>query len=205
LSGFGALLSHPDSFKETAPTITLGLSFPVDGLHTIIANRADDLQSVWEPLLDAGILPLLCDSVKLVKSDEVMGSLCNMATFLLLAIPREGAREYLGRLPRAIAGVIKARPPMLPGRAAELRYEMAWLSEELLADYQSWGICSSLKRLTRGKDPQTVSAAEQLMLIMDKGTQVRSALLRVLLICGKMSGRQSSCRNVGDVVYVCSL
>ncbi len=119
------VLSHPDSFKETAPTITSGLSFPVDGLHTIMAKRTDDLETVWEPLLDAGILPLLCDSFKVVKSDELMGSLCSMVSSLLLAIPREGAQKYLGRLPHAIAGLIKAKPPVLPGRAAELLYEMA--------------------------------------------------------------------------------
>jgi hypothetical protein len=127
-------------------------------------------RSCLEALLDAGIVPLFSNVVGL-GSEKLMGSIAMLMTSLLLAIPAGVSRKLWGQLPRAIAGLIQAKPPVAPGTAAEMLCLLALKHEKLLADYQSWGMGPSLKRLTRHRDPHTSSAAEQLVLMMDKGIQ----------------------------------
>jgi hypothetical protein len=165
------LLAHPESVVEVRGDMGSNLSFPISCLSNIMWYRTDDKAAAWEALVDAGIVPLLCDLV-VFGHDKLMTNIGRLVSSLVLVTTPGLATLYMGELPRSLAGLIKRRPPVAPGSNADTLYFMAMKREELLEDYQSFGLGPSLKRLARHNDPHTAAAAEQLLHLITKGKKV---------------------------------
>jgi hypothetical protein len=162
------LLAHPDSYNLPDEDLRKLLSHPIHCL-VITEGMAQDAAS-WKNLIDAGILPLLCDLIELC-SEELMEDLMQLVNSLVMMSPEEGGREYLGRLPSVIVGLITAEPPVAPHLATDALLNMALFCEELVSDFQSWGITPILKGLkTRHNDLRVRSAADGLMRNMRLGS-----------------------------------
>jgi hypothetical protein len=167
------VLLDPNSFTTTGSNITL-LRAPVTCLRKIMWTNST--AKALQPLVDPDFVRLLPDLVPLAGEDLIIPIL-QLVRPVVSTIGVDKAWEDLGRLAREIAGLVTAEPPVQPGLAANMLSFMAFHHEELLEDYRSWDMGPGLNRLTTHKDPGTRSAVKQLLLIIERGVQVSSALL----------------------------
>ncbi len=165
------LLLRPESVAQVKGDMGSKLSCAVSCLCNIMWTRTDDKGAAWEALIEADVVPLLCDLVTF-GDEKLMDNLGRLISCLVMITYPGLAMVYVGELPRALGGLLKRKPPIAPNVAADTLFFMALKREELLMDIHPLGLGPSLKRLTRHKDPHTVSAAEQLLLIITKGKQV---------------------------------
>jgi hypothetical protein len=149
------------------------------GADLRVKDDADGLKAFWISVIDAGIVPVIADFLASAQEPVVM-SFLRLSNMLVVAAPRGGGAEWPTQLLRAVAGVMSARMLVAPAAAAELLMNVGMMRRDLLADFHTWGVTESARRLTRRSDPNTASAAKALLFIVNQRADVsRSQLPRL--------------------------
>jgi hypothetical protein len=140
----------------------------------------------WKPAIHAGIVPVLTHLLTSGHEATIFGVLRLSGSLLLASLPEE-PRPGAGTLPRAIAGLLSASPPVAVYEAAETLLNIGQMRPDLIEDSHAWGMADSLQRLKLHGDPRTAAAATRLMSIVgnmaDVSLRLSSQCLLVFLLC----------------------
>lgn len=141
-----------------------------DGKVGAGAGVAGTAAGFWKPAIDAGIVPVIMD---LLSCDlETVRSALWLSTRLLLAAPN--VEVWAGGLPRAIAGLCSSSPDMALD-TVDMLFDIGLVRREVIADFHTWGVYASLKRLATCSHPQLAAAASRLLFLVDHGLDVSSS------------------------------
>lgn len=146
----------------------------------------------WKPVLDAGLVAVLRSNFPLLRGVDKVTSTYLLGLFallerLLLAVPPGEGVSWAAGVPRAIARLITAQPPVAPRHAACMLLQMGALHLQWLADCDKWGMADSLRRLKHDSDPDTAHAARLMLKALKLGIKVNSALSPMFMICVSLS------------------
>jgi hypothetical protein len=156
---------------EHHPGLLLGLEAPLQSLRALLAHDLDTALSGFKPVIDAGLVPVLMDLLRLRHEPSAAQAL-HLAETLLLATPHGNPPRWSWGLMGAVAGLLSAEPPVEPGRAAEVLFHVGMERRQLIVDYQPWGIDASVRRLARSPDAETAAAAKKLLYVVNEGKYV---------------------------------
>jgi hypothetical protein len=159
---------------EDTRDIGMALNFPLMCLSQITdASEAssEDPATFWKPAIDAGIVPVIVDLLALPDRKTIL-SLLRLSGSVLLAGPRGEGQRWAGELPRAIAGLVNAKPPVAVHEAVAMLFNIA-LRRDLVLDLRAWGVHEAVRRLESDRDPETARGAKGLLFMVSQRLDVR--------------------------------
>jgi hypothetical protein len=149
--------------EETPADKKMALSYTLYSLQQLMeAYGRHNCEEFWGPAIRAGIVEALSDLLKHSDGPTAMG-LLRLSGCMLLDAPPRGVQEWARGLPRAIAGLITANPPLVAGPAADLLLSVGIKRPELLFGFDSCGLEDGVRRLSTDIDPDTAAVAKGLV------------------------------------------
>lgn len=140
------------------------------------AVERPEATAFWKPAFDAGIVSLLTDL--LTEPLPTINLVLRISAHFLVAAPRGGVDLWAGGLPRAIAGLILARPPVVPGAAIVTLLDIGLVRGEVIRDFHRWGVTAEVQRLMiEQSNPNLMVAAARLWFVVQQEPTVSSSLL----------------------------
>jgi hypothetical protein len=133
---------------------------------------------LWKAAFDAGLVPVLCNMLR--RGDEAtVDSALTLATRLMRVTP-PGLQGLEGRwaseLPRAVAGLITAKPEVPPAAAIKALLNICSTHRDVLMDSHQRGLWDTLKLFSTHSDPEIAAAAKELLSVVNQPFEVRLTL-----------------------------
>jgi hypothetical protein len=160
---------HPQAPPENSAARPI-FQFPPMPVSALLTQDVGFVK-ICELATSLGMVPAIVDLLKLGKAQNVVGLLV-VSSHVVLAAQNGQAAALAGDLPRAIAGLITATPPVAPGFAADALFGLGFMRRELIKDVHAWKLGDSLQRLAKHSDPCTAAAARRLLFLVNEGLTV---------------------------------
>ncbi len=170
--------SHPHSLTETSSDISdisSGVQLALDCLCQLMQYDNRHPMGIWKPAYDAGIVSVLSDLLK-VGTEQTIDKLLTLCTCLVLVTPPGEEGRWAETLSLAVAGLLTAKPPVAPARAADTLITMCISLRQHPVDPHKWGLGDSLRELATHSDPETATAAKELLSITTSAFDVSCSL-----------------------------
>lgn len=150
--------------------VTAVIDNPIITLMNLVRGAdARHATGFWKPAIDAGVVPIFIDL--LTFHWRTVKFILWLSHHLLAAAPSGSPGAWAGALPRAIAGLISAGPPKALD-AVEMLFSVGLIRKDVLANFHTWGVSSTLQRLTTDESPNMAAAAKGLVFLVDDGPDV---------------------------------
>jgi hypothetical protein len=165
---------HPSAARQRPDHFGIPLvAIPLMCLAQIAEKgNVGDKTAFWKPAVDAGMVRVITDLLHALDNASTIANILRLSEGVLLACPPGGVDDWAGGLPRAIAGLLTARPPVALGAAVHTLFDVGVLRPDLLAGFPTWGAHESVQQLTGDSHFRTAAAAKGLLFIVDHGLDV---------------------------------
>jgi hypothetical protein len=166
----------PQPSGETPPVLCSDLQAAMTCLSQVMHHEIDHPTGLWKAAFDAGLVPVLCNMLRL--GDQAMRSnLLTLSNNLMLITPAdlqglEG--RWAKELPRTLAGLIASNPHAAPAAAVKTLLNMCLVHKEVLLESHKWYLGDSLKQLSTHGNSETAAVAKQLLSLVEQAFKVRS-------------------------------
>jgi hypothetical protein len=144
-------------------------------LWHVMQDETAHSKGLWKAAFDGGLVLVLCTMLRHGDQATVVSAL-TLGTCLMRVTPLglkglEG--QWASKLPRAVAGLITAKPEVAPVLAVKTLLSMCSTHRDALMDSHKRGLGYSLRLLTTHSDPETAAAAKELCSLVDQPLEVR--------------------------------
>ncbi len=151
--------------RSSSPTF-LAVEGSLDNLCHIMQHEKENPTGLWKPAYDAGIVPAICAVLTHGSRDQmIVNNIITLILRLVKPAPRKKDARWVRTLPRAVAGLVIAQPPVIPVRAVNCLGTLCALHPDLYREFDSWGLRRALKRLSNHRDPETARTALGFLLV----------------------------------------
>ncbi len=158
----------PDSLGNV-PTLSQP---PLDCRGYLLKDRLHDaMTSIHSLATHVGMIPAVMDLLK-VEDEQRVVNLLTVSAQVVVWAARDQVTDTAGGLLPAIAELIKASPPVVPGLAADALFGLGFMRRELVKDFHTWGMGTTLQQLTEHSDPYTAAAGKRLLFLVTEGLDV---------------------------------
>ncbi len=160
----------PQPTGETAPAMCSDLEAAMTCLSKVMHSEVDHPTGLWKAAFDSGLVPILCNMLRLDDESMVDRSLTLSACLLRITPPGRNGLEarWAKELLRTIMELVVAKAEAAPPAAVQTLVSTALIHKDMLKDIHTWGIEDSLKVLTTHSYSPVAAGAERLLSLVHK-------------------------------------